>query len=136
VIIDPVFVDRSGRRRRLVLIAAIAGTSVVLALLAAMVAGFTTAGSAAVPAWPGADGHHAGAKPQPAGTSSISTPRPPRPAVAATTPAQQVTTAGTPASSPTRRASTSASPSTSASTGPKGRGHSPTTRPSRKPDRG
>jgi hypothetical protein len=132
VIIDPVFVDRSGRRRRLVLMASIAGTSVVLAVLAAMVAGFTTAGSTAVPGWPGADGRHVGAKPQPAGTRSISTSRPPRPVVAATTPARQVVTVGSPASSPTHRVSTSASPSTSASTGPKGRGHSPTTRPSRR----
>ncbi|MEV6850349.1 hypothetical protein [Actinoplanes sp. NPDC051411] len=132
MIIDPVFVDRSGRRRRLVLIAAIAGTSVVLAVLAAMVAGFTAVGSEAVPGWPGADGHHAGAKPQPAATSSASTSRPSRAPVTAATPARHVVTAGAPASAPTRRASASATPSPSSPTGPKGRGHSPTARPSRK----
>jgi hypothetical protein len=133
VIIDPVFVDRSGRRRRLVLIAAIAGTSVLLAILAAMVVGFTSSGPAAVPGWPGLDGHHVATKPQPAATSSTTTSTSkPRPAATATTAARQVVTASASAPTPTRRASTSASPSARALTGPKGRGHSPTTRPSRK----
>jgi len=128
VIADPVFVDRSGRRRRLIVIAGTAGTLVLLAAIVALLAGFTGAGPVAVPGWPGAD---AG---RPAPNARVTTTRttpPPAPAppvaTASARPSARVAVTPPPSSSPAPL------PSTGASTRVKGRlAHSPSAHPTRK----
>jgi hypothetical protein len=51
---DPVFLDRTGYRRRLTAVAGVIGGLVLTVILLALVAGFTGAGPAAVPGWPDA----------------------------------------------------------------------------------
>ena len=48
---DPVFVDRSGRRRRLVTLTGTAGGLLLAAAVLALLAGFTGAGPVALPGW-------------------------------------------------------------------------------------
>jgi len=74
VIADPVFVDRSGRRRRLILIAGAAGTVTLLAAIAALLAGFTGAGPVSVPGWPGTDAGRRAPDARVAGTRSSTPP--------------------------------------------------------------
>jgi len=71
--VDPVFVDRSGRRRRLIVTAGTVGGLVLLLAVVALLAGFTGTGSAAVPGWPGS---HAGrATPRPTAAAPARSPR-------------------------------------------------------------
>lgn len=49
---DPVFVDRTGRRRRLFAVAGATGGLVLVLAAAALLAGFTGDGPATVPGWP------------------------------------------------------------------------------------
>lgn len=121
---DPVFVDRSGRRRRLILIAGTAGTLVLLAAIVALLAGFTGAGPAVVPGWPGADAGRPAPNARVAGTRSSP---PPPVATASARPSPQATVAAPPSSSAPAPA-----PSAGTSTRPKGRAHSPSAHPSRK----
>jgi hypothetical protein len=53
---EPVFVDRTGRRRGLVAAGA-AATLVLTLMLLALVAGFTGIAAPTMPGWPAADGH-------------------------------------------------------------------------------
>jgi hypothetical protein len=50
---DPVFLDRTGRRRRLFVAAGSVGGLVLLIAAVALVAGFTGTGPGSVPGWPG-----------------------------------------------------------------------------------
>jgi hypothetical protein len=62
---EPVFLDRTGRRRRLV---AAAGASAILLLtlmVLALLAGFTGVAPKTMPGWPAADGHPRPARPAP-----------------------------------------------------------------------
>jgi len=56
---DVVFVDASGRRRRLFVAAGVAGGTVLILLTLALLAGFTGVGRANVPGWPGSVPHEA-----------------------------------------------------------------------------
>jgi hypothetical protein len=49
---DPVFLDRTGRRRRLFVAAGTAGGLLLATAAVALVAGFTGAGPGSVPGWP------------------------------------------------------------------------------------
>jgi hypothetical protein len=51
--VDPVFLDRSGRRRRWFVAAGTAGGLLLSTAALALVAGFTGAGPGSVPGWPG-----------------------------------------------------------------------------------
>jgi hypothetical protein len=83
-VLEPVFLDRTGRRRRFV---AAAGASVILLLtlmVLALLAGFTGGAPRTMPGWPAADGH----------------PRPARPAPERTEPAPSVASLATATSRP------------------------------------
>jgi hypothetical protein len=54
---DPVFVDRTGRRRRLFAIAGSAGGLVLLLAAVALFAAFTGDGPGPIPGWPAGAGH-------------------------------------------------------------------------------
>lgn len=75
---DPVFVDRTGRRRRLFAIAGSAGGVVLVFVVLALLAGFTGAGTAAIPGWPAARAERTRpaptAVPQPMPTAAASDP--------------------------------------------------------------
>jgi hypothetical protein len=130
---DPVFVDRSGRRRRLVTLTGTAGGLLLAGAVLALLAGFTGAGPVGLPGW---DDATSAPRPVP-GTARPSTraahvpvptgrPRTARPAPSATAPSSS-------APEPT---ATSVSPTASV----KGRGksqrrvptHTPTARPAHK----
>jgi alpha-beta hydrolase superfamily lysophospholipase len=53
--VDPVFLDRTGRRRRLFVAAGSAGGLLLLLAVVALIAGFTAAGPGSVPGFPGGD---------------------------------------------------------------------------------
>ena len=54
---DPIFVDRSGRRRRLTVLTGVAAGVALLATLALIVAGFLGGSSTSIPGWPTGAGH-------------------------------------------------------------------------------
>jgi hypothetical protein len=117
---DPVFVDHTGRRRRLVAAAATAGALVLTLAVLALLAGFTSVGPVPVPGFPAARTGHA--KPtQPTFPQTDPTP--------ATTPASAVTsrppTAGPSAGAPSVTSAPTASPTLT----PRGNGRSPSHRP-------
>jgi hypothetical protein len=135
---DPVFVDRSGRRRRLVTLTGTAGGLLLAGAVLALLAGFTGAGPVGLPGW---DDATSAPRPVP-GTARPSTraahvpvptgrPRTARPAPSATAPS-----ATAPSSSAPEPTVTSVSPTASV----KGRGKSqrrvptqtPTARPAHK----
>ncbi|MEV4639693.1 hypothetical protein AB0J80_20280 [Actinoplanes sp. NPDC049548] len=72
--IEPVFVDRTGRRRRVMAVAGSAGTLVLALLVLALVAGFTGGGPLPLPGWADSGGEHLrnddNAKPTPPPTPS------------------------------------------------------------------
>jgi hypothetical protein len=129
---DPVFVDRSGRRRRLVAVAGSAGALVLVLAVVALLAGVTGTGPAALPGW-------ADTAAKPARTQQA------RATPTRTTPsASPRTTRRTPDAPATTRSRTaaptipSASPTPSARTGSTARNnrrvptHTPTARPPKK----
>lgn len=105
--IEPVFVDRTGRRRRVVALAGSAGALVLLLAALALVAGFTGTGPGSLPGWavPGTEQLH-GEKAKPAPAPSV------RPSSRAASPAPTRERARTsPAARPTTSpASTSPAP--------------------------
>jgi hypothetical protein len=96
---DPVFVDRSGRRRQLFAAAGFAGGTALLVATGALLAGFTGVGTAHVPALPGTgQTPEVVLQPMPAGPTPTHTRRP------SPTPTK-------PAASPSGSSSPSTSPS-------------------------
>ncbi|RSM54821.1 hypothetical protein DMB66_36835 [Actinoplanes sp. ATCC 53533] len=99
---DPVFLDRTGRRRRLFVAAGSGGGLVLLIASVALVAGFTGTGPGSVPGWPGGTDELRVGRPDSAVSVRPRTTRPPAPTTAAvrrtTAPAALVTTVPAPAS--------------------------------------
>jgi hypothetical protein len=98
---DPVFVDRTGRRRRIAVVAGgIAGLALVLAALA-MFVGFTGVGAGYLPGLPGAGGAPAATGPAPAGQPLAAHPsgRTPRSVPPGNVPAGALGPSGTPSPS-------------------------------------
>jgi hypothetical protein len=93
-----VFVDRTGRRRRLITITGSTGGIVLALVLLALVAGFTGVGPASVPGWPDAvaDAGH-GVRPKPSTSRAVPAARPRPRTVTPTLP--RPTTGGAPARS-------------------------------------
>ncbi|GAA4605750.1 hypothetical protein BJY16_005514 [Actinoplanes octamycinicus] len=130
MITDPVFVDRSGRRRRLVMAAGATGGLVLLLAVATLLAGLTGAGPSAVPGWPAPAATRAKAQPSPSPSPSPS--RSPR----VVTSTRKQTTPGsvrtsTPPPAATTGAAVTPSPATAATSRPANRGRKPSSRPSR-----
>jgi hypothetical protein len=111
---DPVFLDRTGRRHRLVaLLTSGGGLALVLTTLA-LIAGFTGAGPTAVPGWPAATPAHT-AQPRPASHptehSRAATPSSPPAAAPAARHTGSAAATAPPSASPTTSPSPSPSPS-------------------------
>jgi hypothetical protein len=126
---EPVFVDRTGRRRRLIALAGSAGGLVLTVALFALVVGFTGAGPVSIPGWPDSAGAVIG-EPATRPPSDARRPTTPRPQDAERTaepspirPGADVSPSATvtPTPSPTASATPSASPSPT-----KGRASRPT----------
>jgi hypothetical protein len=133
---EPVFVDRTGRRRRVIAFAGSIGGLLVTVAVLALVAGFTGVGPASVPGWPeSAAGDVRGVRttPEPSGTRRSADPRP-QAAERTAEPTPTGSPAGViPETTPTPAPSTTeASPTPSAvptTTTIKGHGHKPTHTP-------
>jgi len=113
--VDPVFLDRTGRRRRLFVAAGSIGALVLLIAAVALVAGFTGTGPGSVPGWPGGADELRVGRPDAAVSVRPRKTRPP-----ATTPAAVQRTTAPVALVTTPPAPTSAAPSSTpaASTNP------------------
>jgi hypothetical protein len=123
--LDPVFVDHTGRRRRLVAAAATAGALILTLAVLALLAGFTGAGPVPVPGFPAARTGHA--KPtRPTAQRTDPTPAA-TPATLAAAPAGTSRPAIAPPSS--GAPSVSSAPTISPTPTPKGNGRSPSHRP-------
>jgi hypothetical protein len=129
---EPVFVDRTGRRRRLIALAGSTGGLLLTVAVLALVAGFTGVGPASVPGWPESAAGKVGeatATPEPARRTAGPRPRTDDssadavPTGGATTPGLEATSTPLPLATPT-----AATPSTSPAP-TKGRGHKPTQTP-------
>lgn len=134
MIAEPVFVDRSGRRRRLIVAAGVGGTLALLIAVGALLAGFTGSAPAAVPGWPTSGARHGAAKPGPA-TAASATTRPVHPPVVTSAPARHTAAPSpspSPSPSPAQRSSASASAAPTVTAPVHGRGHSPSARPSKR----
>jgi hypothetical protein len=105
--VDPVFLDRTGRRRRLFVAAGSAGGLLLLVAVVALIAGFTAAGPGSVPGFPGGDELRIG-RPEPAVSVRPRTP-------ATRTPDTRTTTTRTPVPRATEK--TAAAPGTADPTG-------------------
>jgi len=128
---DPVFVDRTGRRRRLIAIAGSTGGLVLTLMLLALVAGFTGVGPASVPGWPDAAAAVDGSQPKPSRTapSARPSPRPAEPAPVGR-PRRPASSAAVPAATPTPSASSvTATPSVSVTPTPTNNGRKPSRSP-------
>jgi hypothetical protein len=108
---DPVFVDRTGRRRRLFVAAGSAGGLVLLVAALALVAGFTGAGPASVPGWPGGTDELRISRPDPAVSVRPRTTAPQPVTTRARRTTAPVTT--TPVTAPTTTAAPTATPTAS-----------------------
>ena len=126
---EPVFVDRTGRRRRLIAVAGSVGGLVLTVALVALVVGFTGAGPVSIPGWPDSAAGAVIGEPAtrpPSGARRSTTPRP-QDAQRTAEPAPigpgavSPSTTVMPAPSPTASATPSASPSPT-----RGRGSKPT----------
>lgn len=127
---DPVFVDHTGRRRRLVAAAATAGALILTLAVLALLAGFTGVGPGPVPGWPAAGtGHDKPTRATPDRTDGTpsATPRPGAAAADATS--------RPPAVRPTGATSVTSAPTTSPTSNIHRRvpTHTPTAHPSKKP---
>jgi hypothetical protein len=126
-----VFVDRTGRRRRLIALAGSAGGLMLTLILLALVAGFTGVGPASVPGWPDAAAGAPGAraKPSPSRTAPSARPRPltAEPPIAEQTPAGDSSGSAAPDVTPT--SSATVTPSGSVTPTPKNNGRRPTHTP-------
>jgi len=107
---DPVFLDRTGRRRRLFVAAGTIGGLLLLIAAVALVAGFTGTGPGSVPGWPGGTDELRVGRPdaavsvrprktQPPATTTPAVPRTTAPAVPVTT--VPAPTSAAPSSTPT-----------------------------------
>ncbi|WP_203920442.1 hypothetical protein [Rugosimonospora africana] len=132
---DPVFVDGTGRRRRLLVVAGSVGGLVLVLAVLALLAGFTGVGPGSAPGWPGA-GQVQRAVPKPDSSGSISaTGDPSRGAAAATaTPAgvSRSTTAGTAVPRTTPAAPPPTAPAPAATSHRKVPTQTPTAHPSKR----
>jgi hypothetical protein len=132
---EPVFVDATGRRRRLFVVLGVSGGLVLLLVALAVVAGFTGAGPGGLPGWPGSDaGRVQGATAAPSANRPTGPSTRPSTSAAATSPGAAPTVtlpagAGTtPTAAPTITAATPTS--TTHRTVPT---QTPTAHPSKKP---
>jgi hypothetical protein len=127
---DPVFVDRTGRRRRLIALAGSAGGLMLTLILLALVAGFTGVGPASVPGWPdaaaGVPGARAKPSPSPASPSARSRPLTAEPPIAEQAPAGDSSRSAVPDVTPS---SATVTPSGSVTPTPKNNGRRPTHTP-------
>jgi len=133
---DPVFLDRTGRRRRLFVAAGSVGGLVLLIAVVALVAGFTGTGPGSVPGWPGGTDELRVGRPD----SAVSVrPRATRPAAPTTTAVQRTAapvTLVTTAPAPTGAAPSSTPASTpAAATNPHRRVPTHTPNPRKSKDR-
>jgi hypothetical protein len=128
VTVDPVFVDRSGRRRRLIVAAGVAGGLVLILAAGVLLAGLTGAGSAAAPGWPGAatssPAPHRGAAPKRSAVPRVTT----NPPVAVRVTTAPPTRSATATAFPSPTATATVTPSASA----KNRGRGPSIRASKR----
>jgi hypothetical protein len=134
---DPVFVDRTGRRRRIFLLAGAAGGVVLVLATVALLAGFTGVGSRYLPALPGLPGSGAGQAqgvaptPKPSGTA-IPTRQIPR----STAPTTSPRPAGAPQPAVVPPPGTTAGAGMTATpTGPSSRRNEPTQTPTTHPSK-
>jgi hypothetical protein len=131
---DPVFLDRTGRRRRLFTLAGTAGGLLLAVAVLALLAGFTGVEPAALPGWgdatpaPGPSRGAAATTTTTATQASRSTTAPPAPRPVTRVPSSPSASAD-PAPAPT----TSPAPTPTATRKAKGRGHVPTHTPSARP---
>ena len=115
---DPVFVDRTGRRRRLFAIAGSAGGLVMILVAVALFAGFTDGGRASIPGWPAGAGHAKPGTSRPAASDGdTSAPR------AGPEPTPEVTPVAAPATTPATARPTTPATSTAPTRGPGTRRH-------------
>lgn len=136
---EPVFLDRTGRRHRIIAAAGAAATVLLSMLMLALLAGLTGNGAGDMPGWPAAGGHARSAQPVPPRTERSSS------AVRATTTGRSPAPAPPPAltARPTSvaPAATTTSPSVTPTTSPTARGnghrknasHTPNPHSSKKP---
>jgi hypothetical protein len=120
---DPVFVDRTGRRRRVLAAAGVIGGLALILAALALVAGLTGAGAAAVPGWPAADrpnGH------LPRVLSTSVTPASRSPAAPADRPARSTTPDAPAATTPAPPTATATSASATPARTPNSHRHVPT----------
>jgi hypothetical protein len=123
---DPIFLDRTGRRHRLVALLSTAGGLLLVLTTLALVAGFTGTGPGALPGWPAPAATSATARPTPAPRRiRRAAPAPAAPRTSAPAkPATIAPPAATPARvTPSATATPTASPTTSRP------GHRPTAKP-------
>jgi hypothetical protein len=118
---DPVFVDHTGRSRRLVAAAATAGALILTLAVLALLAGFTGVGPVPVPGFPAARTGHA-TPTQPATQRTDPTPATtPAPLAAASAVTSRPATAGPSSGAP----SVTSAPTVSPTPTPRGNGRSP-----------
>ncbi|BCJ50720.1 hypothetical protein Asp14428_21950 [Actinoplanes sp. NBRC 14428] len=127
---DPVFVDRTGRRRRFVALAGSAGALVLVLAVLALVAGFTGAGPGPVPGW----AEYRVERVRPAKAPSVPVRPRTRPAPPTSPPAATAAPTRSRAAGIGNAPSPSASPSTGAAVNSHRRvpTHTPTARPGKK----
>ena len=129
---DPIFVDRTGRRRRVVALAGSAGALVLLVAVLTLLAGFTGTGPATPPGWTDAGADRVReAKPVASRTTPAPAPRTPTRTAAAPVATSDTTPSVAP-SAGTTSASPSADPTPTARSQRRVPTHTPSARPSKK----
>ena len=111
--VDPVFLDRTGRRRRLFVAAGSAGGLLLSVAALALVAGFTGAGPGSMPGWPSGDDRRTDRPESAVSVRPRATRQPTTPAVVrrTTAPAARVTTTtAAPAAGPSETPTASVNP--------------------------
>jgi hypothetical protein len=126
---EPVFLDRSGRRQRVVALAGTAG-GLLLALAAlALIAGFTGAGPSTLPGWPAAAPVHPARTATATAGPPTATPPARRPSSSAPGPSSATPAATTPSPSPSPSVTPPATPSASPTPTSPGHRHNPSKKP-------